>query len=187
MIAWFHTHMYRYMITWLHTHARIFVSAFLSRNLVFFMAPFSCTSGLPLYMLDIMSCVRFWIYWQFTKEMGYKDKFLNGEVPESGAIFMANIRTKKECLRLKLFGLPSGMSDFVLHVKKGMTLFLFEFERRLLYGVFRATSDGEINIEPKAFRSSGKHFPAQVWISIWPKLMILMFDSIICISRRITC
>lgn len=100
--------------------------------------------------------------------MGYKDKFLNGEVPESGAIFMANIRTKKECLRLKLFGLPSGMSDFVLHVKKGMTLFLFEFERRLLYGVFRATSDGEINIEPKAFRSSGKHFPAQVrFTSVW--------------------
>ncbi|KAI3798488.1 hypothetical protein L1987_33765 [Smallanthus sonchifolius] len=49
-----------------------------------------------------------------------------------------------------------------------MTLFLFEFERRLLYGVFRATSDGELNIEPKAFRSSRKHFPAQIrFTTIW--------------------
>ncbi|KAI3794623.1 hypothetical protein L1987_37256 [Smallanthus sonchifolius] len=100
--------------------------------------------------------------------MGYKGNFVRGEVPESGAIFMSNSNTKEECLDRKLFGLPSGMSDFVLQVKKGMTLFLFEFERRLLYGVFRATSDGEINIEPKAFRSSGKHFPAQIrFTTIW--------------------
>ncbi|XP_076927341.1 uncharacterized protein LOC143590877 isoform X2 [Bidens hawaiensis] len=94
--------------------------------------------------------------------MGYKGNSVQGEIPESGAIFMSNIKTHKECLERKLFGLPSGMSDFVLHVKEGMALFLFEFERRLLYGVFRATCDGDINIEPKAFRSSGKQFPAQV-------------------------
>lgn len=94
--------------------------------------------------------------------MGYKSKSVQGEIPESGAIFMSNSDTKAECLKRKLFGLPSSGSDFVLHIKKGMMLFLFEFERRLLYGVFRATCDGEINIEPKAFRSKGKHFPAQV-------------------------
>lgn len=100
--------------------------------------------------------------------MGYKDKSDPGDYPECGAIFMSNTQTKKECLRRKLFGLPSNMSDFVLHVKKGMTLFLFEFERRLLHGVYRATSDGEINIEPKAFISCGKHFPAQVrFTSVW--------------------
>ncbi|KAJ0703982.1 putative development/cell death domain-containing protein [Helianthus annuus] len=100
--------------------------------------------------------------------MGYKGNSVHGEVPERGAIFMSNINTHKECLERKLFGLPSGMSKFVLHVKEGMTLFLFEFERRLLYGVFRATCDGDINIDPKAFRSSGKQFPAQVrFTTVW--------------------
>nr|XP_043632478.1 uncharacterized protein LOC122603750 isoform X2 [Erigeron canadensis] len=93
--------------------------------------------------------------------MRRKGRYLQGEFPTSGAIFMCNTRTKKECLRRRLFGLPSGDCDFVLHVKRGMILFLFEYERRLLYGVYRATSDGEINIEPRAFRSSGKYFPAQ--------------------------
>ncbi|KAK1410799.1 hypothetical protein QVD17_37339 [Tagetes erecta] len=102
------------------------------------------------------------------EEMGYKSKSVQGEIPESGAIFMSNSETKAECFKRELFGLPSRWSDFVLRVKKGMILFLFEFERRLLYGVFRATCDGEINIEPKAFRSSGKHIPAQVrFTTIW--------------------
>lgn len=97
--------------------------------------------------------------------MGYKDRFLAGEFPESGAIFMCNKRTKEECLKGKLFGLPSSMTDLVLNVRKGMTLFLFEYESRLLHGVFRATSDGGINIDREAFRSSGKYFPAQVRVS----------------------
>ncbi|KAL8246604.1 hypothetical protein R6Q59_007820 [Mikania micrantha] len=100
--------------------------------------------------------------------MGYNCSSAQGKIPKTGAIFMSNIKTMEECLERKLFGLPSGLSDFVLHVKEGMMLFLFEFERRLLYGVYRATCDGEINIEPKAFRSSGKHFPAQVrFTTVW--------------------
>ena len=111
--------------------------------------------------------------------MGYKDNIVQGGVPHSGAIFTSNIGTKKECFRQKLFGLPSAMSNFVLHVKKGMILFLFEFERRQLYGVFRATSDGDINIVPTAFKSSGRLFPAQVCVSIWPRRLNFMVDSII--------
>ncbi|KAA8536821.1 hypothetical protein F0562_029299 [Nyssa sinensis] len=85
-----------------------------------------------------------------------------GRFPESGAIFMSNIATKRECFKRKLFGLPSAQANFVKHVKAGMALFLFEFERRELYGVFRASSDGSMNIVPHAFSSSGKQFPAQV-------------------------
>ncbi|CAH1436769.1 unnamed protein product [Lactuca virosa] len=69
---------------------------------------------------------------------------------------------------IKLLGLPLAQSNFVLNVKKGMILFLFEFERRQLHGVFRATSNGEIDIEPNAFKSSGKSFPAQVrFAPVW--------------------
>ncbi|XP_031374130.1 uncharacterized protein LOC116188799 [Punica granatum] len=87
---------------------------------------------------------------------------VSGLLPECGAIFMSNTRTKKECLRKKLFGLPSSSTEFVKNVKAGMVLFPFEYERRKLYGVFKAASDGEINIVPSAYGLSGKHFPAQV-------------------------
>ncbi|XP_057511216.1 uncharacterized protein LOC130793515 isoform X2 [Actinidia eriantha] len=85
-----------------------------------------------------------------------------GSIPQYGAIFMSNASTKRECFGRKLFGLPSAMANFVKQVKSGMILFLFEFESRELYGVFRATSDGAMNIVPHAFSSSGKQFPAQV-------------------------
>ncbi|KAL4578107.1 hypothetical protein LXL04_014223 [Taraxacum kok-saghyz] len=100
--------------------------------------------------------------------MGYKYKNDEGDIPGYGAIFMSNSGTKKECFQRKLLGLPLSQSNFVLHVKKGMILFLFEFERRQLHGVFRATSNGEIDIEPNAFKSSGKLFPAQVrFTPVW--------------------
>ncbi|KAJ8758573.1 hypothetical protein K2173_000294 [Erythroxylum novogranatense] len=85
-----------------------------------------------------------------------------GEVPEYGAIFMSSSSTKKECFKRQLLGLPMGQANFVKQVKEGMILFLFEYEKRKLHGVFRASSDGQINIVPRAFSSSGKKFPAQV-------------------------
>ncbi|KAI3518885.1 hypothetical protein L1887_07746 [Cichorium endivia] len=101
-------------------------------------------------------------------DMRYKDKNDHVDIPGYGAIFMSNTGTKKECFQRKLLGLPLAQSNFVLHVKKGMILFLFEFEKRQLHGVFRATSNGEIDIEPNAFKSSGKRFPAQVCFThVW--------------------
>ncbi|KAK2989273.1 hypothetical protein RJ640_017270 [Escallonia rubra] len=93
---------------------------------------------------------------------------VTGEVPEFGAIFMSNMETKRECFRRNLFGLPSSKANFVKQVKAGMVLFLFEFERKQLLGVFQASSDGAMNIVPDAFSSSGKQFPAQVCFTrIW--------------------
>lgn len=94
-------------------------------------------------------------------EVGYD---VRGSIPECGAIFMSNISTKRECFKRKLLGLPSAQANFVKQIKVGMVLFLFEFERRELYGVFRACSDGSTNIVPDAYISSGKCFPAQVWM-----------------------
>ncbi|KAJ7948956.1 DCD (Development and Cell Death) domain-like protein [Quillaja saponaria] len=49
-----------------------------------------------------------------------------------------------------------------------MILFLFEYEKRKLYGVFEAISDGDINIDPHAYASSGRQYPAQVkFKTIW--------------------
>ncbi|XP_021740146.1 B2 protein-like [Chenopodium quinoa] len=86
--------------------------------------------------------------------------------PDYGAIFMASNSTRKECFEREIFGLPSEYADFVMKVKNGMPLFLFDFQERMLYGVFEATSDGAMNIVPDAYRStSNRKFPAQVRFS----------------------
>lgn len=92
-----------------------------------------------------------------------------GRFPEFGAIFMCSTSTKEECLRRNLFGLPLSSASFVKAVRSGMILFLFEYERRMLYGVFEAVSDGQLNIVRHAYRSSSsssKSFPAQVGVSL---------------------
>ncbi|GAU45014.1 hypothetical protein TSUD_94490, partial [Trifolium subterraneum] len=102
--------------------------------------------------------------------MGFNDKRNNadGRDPDFGAIFMANSGSKRECFHRGLFGLPSSYIPFVEKIKAGSALFLFEYEKRLLHGVFKATCDGGINIVPKAFTSLGMPYPAQVkFITIW--------------------
>ncbi|QCD82894.1 cleavage and polyadenylation specificity factor subunit 4 [Vigna unguiculata] len=96
--------------------------------------------------------------------MGLNDKHNNadGKDPDFGAIFMSNCETKRQCFKKGLFGLPSTEIQFVEQVKAGMILFLYEYEKRQLHGVFKASCDGGINIVPNAFAKLGKQFPAQV-------------------------
>lgn len=100
----------------------------------------------------------------------YDHNHVSGKGDESfeGMIFMSNRQTKKECFNRELFGLPISQAAVVKRVKPGMKLFLFEYERRQLYGVFEATSCGALNIERDAFKTSGGSFPAQVRIkTVW--------------------
>ena len=110
------------------------------------------------------------------KSKNFQDNEISGLVPEAGAIFMSNCATLEECFERKLFGLPSSYADFVGEVKAGMILFLFEYENRKLYGVFVASSDGEMNIVPDAYSFTGKKFPAQVLVFIFKiKFFVVLF------------
>ncbi|XP_062012334.1 uncharacterized protein LOC133728902 [Rosa rugosa] len=101
-------------------------------------------------------------------ESDEEHRTVQGMSPEYGAIFMSSSFTKDECFRRRLFGLPSGQGPFVKQIKSGMILFLFEFEKRELHGVFQASSDGRMNIVSNAWSRSGKKFPAQVRVNpIW--------------------
>lgn len=93
---------------------------------------------------------------------GSSDKRKSKRVESMGMIFMCSSKTKKDCYHYKVLGLPASKKDAVCKVYKGMRLFLFDFDLRLMYGIYKAAGPGGYNIEPKAFNSA---FPSQVRVS----------------------
>jgi DNA modification methylase len=74
-------------------------------------------------------------------------------------IFVCTNKTEPECLQRMLFGTSKLYSDNVAKVKTDDIIFLLNVNSDILYGVFRAKSDGQQNIVPEAWR--GK-YPYQV-------------------------
>lgn len=76
----------------------------------------------------------------------------------AGYIFMCNGKTKADCYRYRVFGLPPARMDVLEKIKPPMKLFLYDFDLKLLHGIYIAASNGKLAIEPTAF---GGKFSAQ--------------------------
>ncbi|NIO37358.1 DNA methylase, partial [Candidatus Bathyarchaeota archaeon] len=76
-----------------------------------------------------------------------------------GQLFACTTKTKDECFERLLFGTNRAYAPAAMRVRKGHYLFLLDLDSDLLYGVFRATSEAKMNIEPSAWQ--GK-YPYQV-------------------------
>ncbi|XP_058179894.1 uncharacterized protein LOC131298439 [Rhododendron vialii] len=82
----------------------------------------------------------------------------------AGYIFMCNGKTKADCYRYRVFGLPPARMDVLEKIKSPMKLFLYDFDLKLLHGIYIAASNGKLAIEPTAF---GGKFSAQVRFEIF--------------------
>ena len=76
-----------------------------------------------------------------------------------GFIFACTEKSEAECFNRLLFATERFYGPVVIRIRKGDLLFLNNLETDVLYGVFRAVSDGGFNFEPDAWK--GK-YPYQV-------------------------
>jgi len=76
-----------------------------------------------------------------------------------GFLFACTKKTEAECFERNLLGTGKAYGPIVIRIRKGDLLFLNNINTNNLYGVFRAVSDGDFNIQPDVWK--GK-YPYQV-------------------------
>ena len=75
-----------------------------------------------------------------------------------GAVFGCTWKTKDECMSRQLLGLPAGKQHTAMIDRiapRKTALFLFNYSKREMYGVFESQEPGGMNLVPEAWRDAG--------------------------------
>jgi len=92
------------------------------------------------------------------KEMIFRNK---EEALTRGFLFACTSDTEEECFNRMLFATEKTYGPIVIRIRKGDLLFLNNVDTDVIYGVFRAGSDGFFSMEPGIFN---RKYPYQVSI-----------------------
>ncbi len=87
-----------------------------------------------------------------------------------GFIFVCSKKTETECLEKLIFGTDRTYGPIVIRIRRGDLLFLVNTDSNVLYGPFKAVSDGSFNIMPNLW--NGK-YPYQVKVEKIGQITIL--------------
>lgn len=90
--------------------------------------------------------------------------------PIRGFIFTCSSKTEKECLDRLLFGTDRIYGPVVVRIRKGDLLFLVNVDTDILYGIFKAASDGGFKIIPDAWKG---RYPYQVKVELLGRIIKL--------------
>ena len=82
------------------------------------------------------------------KEITGQDK---EKVLKRGFLFACTNKSEGECLGRSLFATEKFYGPVVIRIRKGDILFLNNIDTDVLYGAFKAVSDGGLDIEKSAF------------------------------------
>jgi DNA modification methylase len=97
-------------------------------------------------------------------------------------IFACTNKSQNECFDLLLFGSNRVNGAVVMRVKKGDFLFLWNLDSDLLFGVFRAASNAQLNIVPEAWSGN---YPYQVKVEPLGKVVPLMEAKKLLVSLNV--
>ncbi len=95
---------------------------------------------------------------------------IKDDKPIRGFIFTTSNKTEKECLDRMLFGTDRVYGPVVIRIRKGDLLFLVNIDEDVIYGVFKAVSDGGFKIVPEAWNG---RYPYQVKVEILGEMIKL--------------
>ena len=87
-----------------------------------------------------------------------------------GFIFACTEKTEEECLRRNLFVTDRVYGPIVIRIRRGDLIFLNNIDTDVLYGIFKAISDGGFKIDPHAFEG---RYPYQVRVEPMGKVIRL--------------
>ncbi|KAK9823493.1 hypothetical protein WJX72_003151 [[Myrmecia] bisecta] len=88
--------------------------------------------------------------------------------PPAGVIFPCANATEAAFLSASVFGMGKAQWPLVAHIRTGTPLFLFNWQSRVMHGVFSATSAGGLDLQPDLLAGihapTAKPCPAQVCV-----------------------